>query len=112
MVRFSGVSASAAAKMYTVGNDTAHSEKTIQGCEGLIFSEVGDGLNRTSSGGNFALGDVDAFKDYLNFTEGGTAEDRKTKYYTQVKVISNIFPSEYEAIKISKSEPVTNDDGT
>lgn len=114
VVRFSGVSASAAAKMYTVGNDTTYSEKTIQGCVGVIFSEVGDGLKKTSSGGNFALGDgnLDEFKEYLNFTEGGTADDNKTKYYTKVEVKSSNFPSQYKSIKITDCNKVTNDDGT
>ncbi|MGN0340905.1 MAG: hypothetical protein ACI4D0_10480 [Lachnospira sp.] len=116
VVRFSGVRASAEAKMYTVGNNTISSEKTIQECVGVIFSEVGDGLNKTSSGGNFALGDgnLDAFKEYLTFTEGYTASDGETVYYTKVEVQSNNFPSGYESIKISKCEAVTklSEDGT
>lgn len=113
VVRLSGVSVSAA-QMYTVGIDKASSEKTIQECEGVIFSEVGDGLEKTSSGGNFALGDgnLDAFKEYLNFTEGGTANDNKTKYYTKVEVKSSNFPSQYKSIKITDCNKVTNADGT
>lgn len=116
VMRFSGVSVSAEAKMYTVGNDTNQSEKTIQGCVGVIFSEVGDGLNKTSSGGNFALadGNLDIFKEYMTFTEGYTASDNETVYYTKVEVKSNNFPSGYESIKISKCEAVTksSEDGT
>lgn len=109
VVRFSGVRASAEAKMYTVGNSTSYSEKTIQGCVGVIFSEVGDGLNKNSSGGNFALadGNLDMFKEYMTFTGGNTASDGETVYYTKVEVKSNNFPSGYESIKISKCEAVT-----
>lgn len=113
VVRFSGVRASAA-QLYGVGNDKKISQKTIPECQGMIFSEIGDGIFRSSSGGSFALGDgnLEAFEKYMFFSEEGIADDGNTKYYTQATVINDIFPSEYEAIKISKSEPVTNDDGT
>lgn len=106
----SGVRVSAEGTQIQVGN----SHKKIIECVNLEFSEKGDGLNKNSSGGNFALadGNLDMFKGYMIFTEGGTASDGSTKYYTRVEVANNTFPSAYKAIKISKSEPVTTNDGT
>lgn len=108
MAGMSEVRVSAEGKIIKVA-DYGSGATPLLSCVDTIFSEEGDGLERYGSGGNFVLVDCSAemFASYLTFKE-----DTEYSYYYEVKVINNEFPSEYEAIKISKVSRATNNDGT
>lgn len=111
VVRFSGVSVSAAGIIKTGEYDTK-----LEECVGKEFSAIGDGLQYGSSGGYFAIeyetGNSDNMEEYLQLSETYTANDDKTEYYESVE-IAKTLPTQYKSIKITRCTEVnyTSDDG-
>ena len=111
VVRFSGVSVSAA-EIITTGN----SHTKLEECVEKEFSAVNDGLERGSSGGYFAIeyetGNSYNMEEYLQLGEAFIADDGKTEYYDSVKILKAL-PTQYKSIKITRCTEVnyTSDDG-
>lgn len=112
VVRFSGVRASAAEII-----ETGESHTKLEDCEEKEFSAIGDGLQRGSSGGYFAIeykSGNDDIKEYLIVENTKTTTDGSNiAYYGGVK-ISKALPTQYKSIKITACTEVayTNTDGS
>lgn len=111
VVRFSGVSVSAAGIIKTGEYDTK-----LEECVGKEFSAIGDGLQYGSSGGYFAIDYKTGDEDIKEYLIGGNSSitdyGSNITYYDGAKV-ENALPDEYKAIIITACTKVTytNDDG-
>lgn len=82
--------------------------------ESLQLSEVGDEMERASSGGCFAIDNNSdsGITDYLTFDPNNyTASDGTTKFYTSAE-LKSVLPVEYKAIQIASASLLTNSEGT
>ena len=80
----------------------------------LKLSEVGDVMERASSGGCFAIDNNSdsGITDYLTFDPNNyTASDGTTKFYTSAE-LKSVLPVEYKAIQIASASLLTNSEGT
>ena len=112
VVRFSGISVSAAGIIKTGESDTK-----LVDCKGMEFSTVGDGLEYGSSGGYFVIdyksGDDDDIKDYLTLGNTRTTTDGSNIIYYDSVIIAHPLLTQYKSIKITDCTKViyASDDG-
>lgn len=79
------------------------SDTSITDCVNKTFSEVGDGLEKKSSGGNFFINAASDIGEYLSPAKGGTGIyiPGDTKDYYEKVTISKELPVEYKALQIT-----------
>lgn len=81
--------------------------------EGLLLSEKGDIMQRSTSGGCFAIDNDSAsgITDYLTLNPNNyIASDGTTKFYTSAELKSDL-PVEYKAIQIVSAKKLSNSEG-
>lgn len=81
--------------------------------EGLLLSEKGDIMQRSTSGGCFAIDNDSAsgITDYLTLNpDNYIATDGTTKFYTSAELTTDL-PVEYKAIQIVSAKKLSNSEG-
>lgn len=93
----SGISAMAGSGMIEVG--LLH--KKVNDCLNLEFSDIGDGLKNSSSGGEFVIsyGSAD-IANYISLSEEKQSDKGLYSYYDSMTVSSEL-PANYESIKVT-----------